>query len=354
MGGKPMNRSKYMFLVEMALVILFITHCSTSGEGRKSLYPPKNGDAAIDKSKPTIVCLMPYTKDTSKVFDVMYSEIGQDFNLVSEHVTVDTSISELGNMLESISPDAIVLMNNPTVRLYQSYQKKLGFEHSYPPAMILLTSYARETAVGAKSTFGIMYEIPGVTLFTNLRNLLEKKVERVGVISREGFEAFVSEQRDLMKIEEFELINQPVRSRPSPREIRLAVKRLYRRKVDALWVLNDNGILRPDLIMKGWVPALSQLNLPAVVGVSTLVSDTVEFGSFGVLPDHTALGVQAANLLFDLADLDWVVSEAKFELPFSVRLVVDANQANRVGFIEDYRLKVDRVIGNQSAAAAPN
>ena len=41
-------------------------------------------------------------------------------------------------------------------------------------------------------------------------------------------------------------------------------------------------------------------------------------GTFAVLPDHTALGVQTANRIFDLADADFqLTAEDEVDLPLS-------------------------------------
>ena len=41
-----------------------------------------------------------------------------------------------------------------------------------------------------------------------------------------------------------------------------------------------------------------------------------------VLPDHTALGVQAANLLFELQENDWQVGDKDLEEPVAVEKVL--------------------------------
>jgi putative ABC transport system substrate-binding protein len=59
------------------------------------------------------------------------------------------------------------------------------------------------------------------------------------------------------------------------------------------------------------------------VGVSNFVEPSSPLGTLAVVPDHEALGLQAANLIFDLADNDWQVENHPVELPLSVKTVVD-------------------------------
>ena len=54
-----------------------------------------------------------------------------------------------------------------------------------------------------------------------------------------------------------------------------------------------------------WLKALHKTPVLVVVGVSSLVDTRLHFGSFAMLPDHSALGVQAANLIFKLSEHQW-------------------------------------------------
>jgi len=63
--------------------------------------------------------------------------------------------------------------------------------------------------------------------------------------------------------------------------------------------------------------------LPLIVGVPNLVEPSFPLATLAVVPDHEALGLQAANLLFELSENDWQVERFPVELPLSVRTVVD-------------------------------
>ena len=66
------------------------------------------------------------------------------------------------------------------------------------------------------------------------------------------------------------------------------------------------------------------------------------FGTFAVLPDHVALGTQAANLIFDLADNDWRAEDHPIELPLSTVRVLDVRSARAFGLRDDALIQVDR------------
>jgi hypothetical protein len=48
-----------------------------------------------------------------------------------------------------------------------------------------------------------------------------------------------------------------------------------------------------------------------------------------MIPDHVALGVQTANLIFDLADSGWTVSGHDIALPISIKTLVDVKQVRQ-------------------------
>ena len=84
----------------------------------------------------------------------------------------------------------------------------------------------------------------------------------------------------------------------------------------------------------------------AAVTDSTTSGVTQSFGTFAVLPDQIALGSQAANLLFDIADNGWVLPEdAVIQPPLSTTTTVDLVQAKeRFELRADALQKVDRVL----------
>jgi hypothetical protein len=117
-------------------------------------------------------------------------------------------------------------------------------------------------------------------------------------------------------------------------------------KADALWILNDDRLLTPALIADGWLPGLNERPWrPAIVGAASLVSDTQSFGTLAVLPDHTALGVQTADLLFSLADNEWRLPDSDAQLPLSTTTTFDLKHASERFQIRSGALaQVDRII----------
>jgi putative ABC transport system substrate-binding protein len=130
-------------------------------------------------------------------------------------------------------------------------------------------------------------------------------------------------------------------------QLRTALQALREQgKIDALWLLNDNGLIHDGaFIAATWRPILQEMNIPLLVGVPNLVDPAQPFGTLSVVPDHESLGLQAANLIFDLADNNWNVGDHPIELPLSVKTVVDVRQVReRFGLRSDALHHVDRAL----------
>jgi putative ABC transport system substrate-binding protein len=94
-----------------------------------------------------------------------------------------------------------------------------------------------------------------------------------------------------------------------------------------------------------WRSVLSEAKLPLIVGVPNLVDPSSPLGTLAVVPDHEALGLQAANLIFDLLENDWQVESHPVELPLSVKTVVDVKQVRaNFGLRADALKRIDRAL----------
>jgi ABC-type uncharacterized transport system substrate-binding protein len=238
----------------------------------------------------------------------------------------------------------VVVLGNQAMKLYLHYQHK--FPGTHPPAVVTMASFFEQQRALFDNTTGISYEVPGITTFVNLRSFVAQPIQRVGVVHRSAFTGYVERQRELARVEKVELVSVPIRNRPAPVELRRALRSLLEQDaVDALWVLNDNVLLTPELIAHAWLPVLHEEPIAVVVGVSTLVDARLHFGSFGLLPDHVALGVQTADLVYRLADADWDAEDFPVELPVSVESVVDLEWTRKhLHFREDALDRIDRIV----------
>jgi hypothetical protein len=278
--------------------------------------------------KALILIAMPDLDSFRAVRRSLVEEIRKEFDVVTSIVDPRTSPASFAATLASSGAVCVVLMNNPTVNLYRSYQRGRKGQGPVLPAVVVMSSFLEEVRDELDNATGVAYEVPGVTSFVNLRSMLQRPVRRVGVVHRPAFRRFVQRQAALARPEQITLVPQAVPNDAGPAEVRQALLSLKQSGVDALWVLNDNRLLGDGAFLEtAWREAIDNLAVPVVVGVPALVNPELRFGTLAVLPDLDALGVQTANLLMEVAEDQWRAGGRAVELPVSTVTLMNMQQA---------------------------
>lgn len=295
-------------------------------------------------AKSIMVC-MPETRQTSEVWRGLSDELGREFELIALRTEGEDSVGTIARGLERYHPSGLVLMNNPTVDAYRRLQAR-SKATAFPPSVIVMSSFLEGRPARLRAATGISYEVPLITVVTNLRKLIATPIDRIGVVHRPALAGFVKRQAALAYREQTVVVREEVSQAPNSSEIKRALRRLKQR-CDAIWVLNDDRLLTPRLLADGWLHGLNEPPfIPTIVGAASLVSPSQSFGTFAVLPDHTALGTQAANLMLDIADNDWTLPNAgATQLPLSTTTTVDLTQAKeRFALRPSALAQVDKVL----------
>jgi len=303
-------------------------------------------DAPPQPNLDSVAVLTPLEPETYELWQSLVLELKEDFNITTVPINRNTGPDDLARALNRTAPKCVVVVDNRTLQLYRSLQNFLP-QREFPPAVVVMTSFLERAIGRLRSATGISYEAPLISSIVTLRELTPTAVRRVGVVHRRMFSSEVAAQAKLAEVEKVQLEAVVVSDEPTPEQIEDALDRLVvDRQVDAVWVLNDNRLLTPQLLASSWLPVLRFRPVPVVVGVSALVHPDVHFGTVAVIPHHERLGVQAANLVFDLADNDWKLSSSnQVELPLSVSTVVDVEQVvDYFGFRADALAKIDKAV----------
>lgn len=298
-------------------------------------------------SRPLILVAMPDSPSFRAVRKALVNEVRKEFDVVTRVVDQRTGAAQFGAWIGSAQPSCLVLMDNPTVRLYREYENLQGTPDRLPPAVVVMSSFLEELRAQLQNVTGVAYEVPGVTAFVNLRSVITRPVNRVGVVHRPAFRRFIERQRALAAKEQIALVPVEVPADPSPGAVRNALGFLRSSgRVDALWVLNDNRLLRDAAFLEtAWRRELAALQVPVIVGVPTLVSPEARFGNFAVIPDLGGLGVQAANVIFELSESEWRAKDMAIELPVSTLTVVKIDELRDSYGLRDGALnRIDRVL----------
>jgi len=309
-----------------AVLVVFLASCATTGSGTDAPAPAPASivDPPARSGAPTILIAMPSSPTFLEVRKSLVSEVQRSFTVHTFVVGPETTEADLAAAIKTAAPACLVLMNNATMNLYRQYQVA-NRTAAMPPAILLMASFVEEAQARLRRATGIVYEVPGVTAFVNLRSVIRAPISRVGVLYRPAFRKFVARETALAAKEHVELVSMPVPNDVTAPELRDALHDLAQKsKVDAIWMLNDNALVRsPAFVDDAWRAELSEAKLPLIVGVPNLVEPSSPLATLAVVPDHEALGLQAANLLFDLSENDWQVERHPLELPLSVRTFVD-------------------------------
>jgi ABC-type uncharacterized transport system substrate-binding protein len=327
-----------------AIAVLLTAACMTLPGSRPVAPAIAIVDAPRRAGMPAILVVMPVTTETRDVWSGLRDELGEDYDIVTLRFDATTTAERIGAMIAATAPACVVLMNNPTVRAYEQWQHT-SKAAVFPPAVVLMASFLSDLKGRIRNAAGIAYEVPAITMFVNMRSFLDRPTRRVGVVYRRPFHAFIETQRKLAAIENIELVPIELGGHASAKQLDRALRRLRDAKVDAIWVPNDNGLFATtDHVVSAWLPNLKAAKLPVAVGVRALVNAKVPFGTFAVVPDHEAMGVQAANMILELASNGWR-ADGTVALPISVKTVLDVPRARRYyRFREDQLSRLDFIV----------
>ncbi len=323
---------------------LFALGCRKTEREARSAFavPPIRGGASV----PKILILLPPEEQILTLVDSLGRELQMDFQVQHAVVRKGASPADIDRQIALHRPRLVVLINNPTAQAYGEWARS---QSSPPAALVLLASFAAELVRTIPNAAAISWEVPVATSVQGLRGL-GLDVGRVGVLYREGFAREVQRERELARPERAEFVIQQLDDHPSPREVKAAIVRLRRARVDALWIPNDNTLLSERLLTQVWAPYLRHFGAPVIVGVPSLVRGDMRLGSFATLPDLVSLGVQAADRVFDIADADWSVSsDIAMDVPLTVKSYLSKRAVADFAISEDRLAGIDFLVGQGGA-----
>ena len=283
----------------------------------------------------------------SEVVSGISGDLEEDLNFEVYVIGKGSKVSEIATQIDKHKPKVIILVENSAINLYAKYQKA-NPKKQFPPSVAVAALFVDRFIAKLKNATGIRYEIPAVTSIVNMRSVLSKKVKKVGVVHRKWMSSLIAENAKYCASEGIELISIeiPNSDKKLDKKLKTGLKSLISDKVDAIWVLNDNALLNGKMIRSAWLPTVSKAKLPVIVGIKPMLSTKLNFGSFAIVPDHYALGVQAASLIAEIMEEDWEIGDRDIEQPVSVKKVVNITVLNnkKVKYREDQLSAMDEIV----------
>lgn len=225
--------------------------------------------------------------------------------------------------VQRISPDLVILLGEQALDLYRLYLTRSRPQFTVP-SLTLMVRALPEKIGDLPRAVGIHYHVHGITSLGHLRALLDRPIQRIGVIYRASYVNQFEEQRRLCASENLTLVGQPIEDGMwSRRRMRRAlVSLLEDPALDALWIPDDHVILKGTLIKRVWRPVLQAFDKPVVVGDESLVAERLALGHLAVVPDHYSLGKQAANLVLGAKAKQWLF-EKTYYYPLGVMKILN-------------------------------
>jgi hypothetical protein len=291
--------------------------------------------------KPAILLAMPDAGAFRLVRAALLKEIKRDFDVITVVVDATLSPDGFGHQIDRLRPLCVILMDVPAVQLERAYQQ--AHPGNTPPALVMMAASFDEGDDGLQNASGIAAQIPVVTALVNLRSVIERPVNRVGVVHRPAFRKLLERQTALAATEQFTIVAAEVPVAPTSADLHAALASLRTAGVDSLWIPSDGALLAGPL-GEAWRAEIGGFGVPVVVGTADLVG-AGRFGTLAVAPDLDALGVQAAELLYSLAESDWQIDGHPVELPISTATVVNVSTVKqRFGLRAGALQRIDRAV----------
>ena len=278
-------------------------------------------------------------EDFEQAAKAMTRELEEELIINEMIVSRSTTTREVHRKMAQVSPRLVVLMDNIAISLYKKYQ---GISGNTVPCVSLMASFTDISIRGMKNATGIFYEVPLVTSVVNLRSIMPAvKIRRIGTVSRRILKPFIRVNRAYCKKEEVELVAYFI---PNKGDIKTELKKRLRRlardeSIDAIWVVTDSMLINTRLFKEVWLPFAEDFEKLIIVGAEVLADPRFQFGTFGVVPDHAGLGIQAAEMIYDIMETGWRVNEGTVEQPQSVFKILNFRQAKKRFHVKEEQLK---------------
>ncbi len=299
-------------------------------------------------AKDPVLVFRPEGGDYDAVIRGMGREIGEDFTIGQQTLAPGAGIQAMAEPIRRTAPRLVILMDNRIINLYKSYQASLPDSVPPVPSISLMAASLDHEIVGLKLATGIAYEIPILTSAVNLRDILKRPLPKIGIIHRDFLSDFVAGNKEYCRQEGIALTAVVLKNQEENfgKAIRKGLRTLFEEEqVDALWVPNDNALLTAALLRDVWIPMLNRYRKPVIVGVEALAQPGLGFGTLAVLPDHTELGRQLAEIVVELSTAGFAAPDGKVRQPLSIIKVVNLPQAHKIAGVGRENLgSVDRIL----------
>lgn len=278
----------------------------------------------------------------------MTDELESEFAIRELIVTKTTQVKTIDSSFKIVTPVIVILMDNISITLFKQYQKTLPATTPFVPSISLMGIFVDQAITGLKNATGIVYEIPIVTSAVNLRSIMGVPLKKLGVVHRQFMKSMIDLNSEYCAKEGIEIVSQsiPENSALTKDNLTQALNAVFSQSsIGAVWIPNDNILLKSDLVREVWQPLIARYKKPIIVGLEVLANPQFGLGTFAVSPDHDALGAQAGSLILSIKNNNWQLENGRVVQPISIYKTINLKQAKEFFNVKEDRLQnVDKIL----------
>ena len=296
------------------------------------LYGQDNGELLIIHAKGIL-----YEETVSSITE----ELRNDFKVTSLVVNQNANSKLICEKIKQKSPLLVVLMDNIAINVYEQCQSDKAIKKI--PSISLMAIDVKKAIKTLDNAVGISYEVPVITSVLNIQAIVDKKINRVGVIHRKFMKQFININKKYCLEENIYLknVSLPNKGINFKKRIKKELKKLLADdNIEAIWVPNDNQLLEKEIIKDIWIPMLNRYDKPAIVGIKQFVKPELHFGTFAIIPDHISLGTQTVDLIFEIQKNDWKIKKNYVVPPISIYKIINYNKLINDFDQKDFNLSI--------------
>jgi len=295
-------------------------------------------ESGIGSSKPKVVVIRKASPDYQIVSEGLKRELERSYELGELTIAKDTSFDEVRSYLENEKPSLMVLMDNQSIDFGMQYNAKVGSPNQRIKGLGMMGLNLGNIIQKSDDLAGIAYESPAYSLVTQFRFVVEKPIKKVTVLYRKKFFSNrIEEARQQLGKEKIVLHavavddsgddEASIRSRLEA-ELEKVKQTGY---TDAVWVLLDSVLLKPQWFKEIWTPIARGAKAPFLVETETLARKDIDFGTFATTPNLQDLVGQAVQIVDAIALDGTSPKEIGVESVVSVNKILNKARITSIG-----------------------
>jgi len=293
-----------------------------------------------------VLIAVPPAQLFDKVVEGIEEELVSEYTLAKLSITEKTTLQNFAEAIDSINPRIIVLIGNRPISLLFEFQKMRPDHNPHIPSVAIMAIGIDYATKKLSNATGIHYDVPIVSTVTSLRSVINKPITTLGIVHRSIMEDMISTYKTYCKKEKIKTVSLTIPDKLLKRPFRMRRKIktfLENTKPDLFWIPTDNHFFTNQLIFRVWKPLSRNPGIPIVVGIEALIGKNLESGMMAVVPDYVNLGIQTAQVIFEVERKNWNASAVPVQVPLSLYKIINVSKSEDI-FRKEGIKYIDKVI----------